>query len=68
MCYVCRHCGCSDALEKRGIKVIEDDFIDIKMGYVRHDAEKIAFKLTEIYDNRDLPLLCNFCGEDSYTL
>lgn len=55
-------------MEKRGIKIIEDDFIDIKMGYVRHDADKIAAKLMEIYDNRDLPLLCNLCGEGSFTL
>lgn len=65
---VCFRSGEREALDKRGIKIIEDDFIDIKMGYVRHDADKIAAKLMEIYDNRDLPLLCNLCGEGSFTL
>lgn len=55
--------GEKENLESSGIKVIEDDFIDIRMGYIRHNADKIAGKILEIFDNRDLPLLCSFCGE-----
>lgn len=44
-------------IESMGIRVEEDDFIEVRMGYVRHDADKIARKILKIFDNRDLPLL-----------
>lgn len=34
-----------DILENMGIKVINDDFVEEKKGYVRHDASKISKKL-----------------------
>ncbi len=49
--------GEKELMEKRGVKVVEDDFIDIRLGYIRHNADKLAEKIIEIFNNRDLPLL-----------
>ena len=55
--------GEAELLKRRGLQVIQEDFIDVKMGYVRHNADKIARKVAEIFGNRDLPLLCEIPGE-----
>lgn len=42
--------GEKEALEKSGLTVVEDDFTDIKMGYIRHNADKIAEKIIDVYE------------------
>jgi uncharacterized cofD-like protein len=38
----------AEYLRENGIKLIEGDFIEIKSGYIRHDAMKIADAITEL--------------------
>ncbi len=49
--------GEKQRIEQMGIRVVEDDFIEVCMGYVRHDAKRLAATILRIFDNRDLPLL-----------
>ncbi len=39
-----------EELKRKGIGVILDDFVEIKNGYIRHDACKLARKITGIAD------------------
>lgn len=41
-----------EKLEKRGIEVIERDFIEIKEGYIRHDADIVARELLDLPDTK----------------
>lgn len=48
--------------EKAGIKVVEDNFIEIKKGYIRHDATRLSEEIIkttirEKYDNDRLKLM-----------
>ena len=38
-------------LKKEGIQIYEDACADIKLGYIRHDADKIAEMITKITKN-----------------
>ncbi len=38
----------SRALKKKGIQVVEGAYVDVKQGYIRHDADKIASIIKEL--------------------
>ncbi|MDO4773133.1 MAG: uridine diphosphate-N-acetylglucosamine-binding protein YvcK [Bacillota bacterium] len=39
-------------LEERGIEIIERDFIEIKEGYIRHNADLVAKELLDLVDTK----------------
>lgn len=43
-----------EEIEKRGIAVIQDDFISYRKGYVVHNAQKIAEKIIENFEKKYL--------------
>lgn len=46
-----------DYLKKKGITVIEDNLIDIKKDYIRHDAIKLSQIITSLSPNYKSPIL-----------
>ncbi len=42
----------SRKLKREGIKIIEGAYVDVKQGYIRHDADKIAAVIKEIAYNQ----------------
>lgn len=43
--------GEKERLENSGITVVEDDFSDIRMGYIRHNADKMTEKIIELFED-----------------
>ncbi len=43
--------GETELIRSFGVETVEDDFIDIKLGYIRHDADKIAKRIVKIFES-----------------